>query len=239
MKRHTTTRLCLALAATMATAMPAHAQQGGAAPQKKLYCWNENGRKVCGDALPAEQAANARTEISARSGRALTRVDRTLTGQERSAAEAQARDAQLAADGERARIRRDLAMVESYATENDLRRAFNERIVLVDEGIKTSVLGEANLRLGLVGLLTQAANLELNGKPVAKPLHDGILKQRAELTRQLQVLAAQRTERATLDGDLASALQRYRDLKSEAANDADVPPASDQTPLPEAPSPPR
>lgn len=215
MKRHTTTRLGLALAAAMTAALPVHAQQGGAAPAKKLYCWNENGRKVCGDALPAEQAANARTEISARSGRALHRVDRTLTGQERSAAEALAREAQRAVEDERARIRRDLAMVESYATEHDLRRAFNERIVLVDEGIKTSVLGEANLRLGLVGLLTQAANLELNGKPVAKPLHDGILKQRTELTRQLQVLAAQRAERATLDGDLASALQRYRDLKGE------------------------
>lgn len=239
MKRHTTTRLCLALAATMAAALPAHAQKSDAAPQKKLYCWNENGRKVCGDALPAEQAANARTEFSARSGRALTRVDRTLTGQERNAAEAQARDAQLAAESERARIRRDLAMVESYATENDLRRAFNERIVLVDEGIKTSVLGEANLRLGLVGLLTQAANLELDGKPVAKPLHDGILKQRTELTRQLQVLAAQRAERAALDGDLASALQRYRDLKTAAASDDAMPPAAEQTPPPQPPAPPR
>ncbi len=239
MKRHTTTRLCLALASLLAAALPAHAQQGGAAPQKKLYCWNENGRKVCGDALPADQAANARTEFSARSGRTLARVDRVLSGDERSAAEAQARAAQRAAEDERARIRRDLAMVESYATENDLRRAFNERIVLVDEGIKTSVLGEANLRLGLVGLLSQAANLELGGKPVAKPLHEGILKQRAELTRQLQVLAAQRAERATLDGDLAAALQRYRDLKSEAEGEPETPAAADPAPPPQAPAPPR
>lgn len=241
MTPHTLTdlgRTCLGLAlAAMAAAQPALAQQAGGTPQKKLYCWNENGRKVCGDALPAEQAANARTEFSAHSGRALARVDRSLTRQERSAIEAQAREAQLAADAERARIRRDLAMVESYATENDLRRAFNERIVLVDEGIKTSTLGEANLRLGLVGLLTQAANLELGGKPVGKPLHEGILKQRAELTRQLQVLAAQRAERATLDGDLTSALQRYRDLKRAAAGeDAASPAAAQATPTQATPA---
>lgn len=229
MKRHTTTtRLAWALAAAMAAALPAQGQQAAAAPQKKLYCWNEHGRKVCGDALPAEQAASARTEFSARSGRTLNRVDRALTDQERVAAEAQAHQDRLAADSERARVRRDLAMVESYATENDLRRAFNERIVLVDEGIKTSVLGEANLRLGLVALLAQAANLELGGKPVAQPLHDTILKQRAELTRQVQILAAQRAERATLDGDLAAALQRYRDLKGGTPTDATAAVAGEQ-----------
>ena len=37
-------------------------------PSKKLYCWNEHGRKVCGDALPPEAADSARTEISAKSG---------------------------------------------------------------------------------------------------------------------------------------------------------------------------
>ncbi len=233
MKRHNAMRLAWALAATFAaTASSVQAQQD-AAGQKKLYCWNENGRKVCGDALPAEQAASARTEISARSGRALQHVDRALNAQERAAAAESARQAQIAADTERSRVRRDLAMVESYGTENDLRRAFNERIVLVDEGIKTSVLSEMNLRLGLVGLLTQAANLELGGKPVARPLQDNIFKQRAELSRQLQILAAQRAERGTLDDDLASALQRYRDLKAEGEDDGDGKPAA----APPAPSP--
>ena len=212
-----------------ATATGAHAQQKPPEPPKKLYCWNENGRKVCGDALPPEQTASARTEISARSGRTLGRVDRALTGEERNAATEQARQAQVAAEAERAQVRRDLAMVESYATENDLRRAFNERIVLVDEGIKTSLLSEANLRLGLVGLLTRAANLELDGEPVPRPLQDNILKQRNELTRQVQILAAQRAERVSLDDDLGSALQRYRDLKAASEGGAEAP-ASSVTP---------
>ena len=43
--------------------------QAGKEPKekKKLYCWNEGGRKVCGDALPANAVDSARTEISAKS----------------------------------------------------------------------------------------------------------------------------------------------------------------------------
>lgn len=206
--------------ATMAVVAGVLAVSHGAAAQKagkKLYCWNENGTRVCGDALPPEQAARARTEISANSGRPTTQIQRALTEEERVAAEAVANQEQLAAEAEAARARRDLAMVESYATEADLQRAFNERIVLVDESIKASVMGETSLRRGLAGLLGQAANLELTRKPVPKPLQDNILKQHTELGKQLQILRQQRADRATLDGDLASALQRYRDLKNAAA----------------------
>ena len=68
--------------------MQAALAQKAATPQKKLYCWNDNGKKVCGDALPPEQAARARKEFSARSGRTLNEVDRALTAEERTAAAA-------------------------------------------------------------------------------------------------------------------------------------------------------
>jgi hypothetical protein len=209
----------LALPLLLLCSAAAHdaAAQTDAGPQKKLYCWTENGRKVCGDALPPEQAANARVEFSARSGRTLSRVDRAMTAEERAAAAAAAGQARVAADAEAMRVRRDLAMVESYQTEADLRRAFNERIVLVEESIKTSVLGEGNLRRGLVGLLDRAADLELGGKPVPVPLRTDIVSRHADLGRQQQILQAQRADRAALDKELAATLQRYHDLKAAAA----------------------
>ena len=199
-----------------ACAFAAHAQKQGASSQK-LYCWNDRGTRVCTDALPPEQAAGARTEISARSGRPVGEIQRALSAEERAAAFSADQAARLSADAETARLRRDLAMVESYASEADLRRAFNERIVLIDESIKTSVLSEANLRRGLVSLLAQASNLELTGRPVARPLQDNILKQRADLTQQVGILAQQRRDRGLLDADLDAALQRYRDLKNPRA----------------------
>lgn len=207
------TTVLLALATT--TALAADPPKA-----KKLYCWNEGGQKVCGDALPPEHAARARTEFSAKSGRTLDRVDRAPTAEERAAAAAAAKAARLDADAEAARLRRDLAMVESYATEAELQRAFNDRIALVEASIKTSVLGEANLRRGLVGLLGQAAELELAGKPVGKPLQDSILQRHADLSRQAGILRRQREDRAALDTDLSATLQRYRDLKAEAAGAA-------------------
>jgi hypothetical protein len=189
---------------------------------KKLYCWNENGRKICGDALPPEAAERARTEISARSGMRTGEVARALTADERAAAATVAEQAQVAADAEAARQRRDLAMVESYTTEADLRRAYGERISLLDATLKASVLGEANLRLSLTSLLNQASDLELSGKPISATLLANVRNQHAELQKQQRILVQQRQDRAALDNELADAVARYRDLKKEQASGSDA-----------------
>lgn len=195
---------------------------GGAAAQdtqKKLYCWNEDGHKICGDALPPDAVNRARVEINPESGMRSREVERVLTPAERVAADAQGkRDAELARI-EAARKRRDMAMAESYATETDLRRAFGERIALVDEGLKTSRLGVINLRHSLISLLHQASELELQGKPVVRPLADNIHNQHADLRQQQSILAQQLNERQSLDQDLGKALARYRQMKQLQASD--------------------
>lgn len=196
-----------------------------AGAQKKIYCWNENGKKVCGDAVPAEAADSARTEISARSGIATGRVARAPSQAERAAAALAADAARRDADAEASRQRRDLAMVESYATEADLRRAYGERTTLLDETVKASQLGVSNLRLSLLGLLRQAGDRELAQQPVPAPLAASIRQQHAELVRQQQILARQRADRARLGTELNEALVRYRSLKASAeASAAAAPP---------------
>ena len=199
------------------TAALAAPQQAGA---KKLYCWNENGRKVCGDALPADAADNARVEFSAKSGRQTAAVDRALTPEEQAAADAAAAQAQADAEAAAARRRRDLAMVESYASEDDLRRAYGERIALLDDALKASQLGEDNLRRSLASLLGQASDLELAGKPVPPNLLANIRTQHAELGRQLRILTRQKADRAGLDDELAEAVERYRALRKPDARPA-------------------
>ena len=201
----------------MLTACVLLALGAGAHAQKKLYCWHENGRKICGDALPAEAAGRARTEINPKSGMRTGEVARALTAEERAQAAAAAGRARLEADAAAARVRRDLAMVESYTTEAELRRAYGARIVLVDEALKTSALGEANLRRSVLSLLNQAADLELAGKPVTAALTASIRLQHGELQRQLQISADQRRDRATLDREQEDALRRYRELKQPQA----------------------
>ena len=184
--------------------------------EKKIYCWNEGGRKVCGDALPASAANSARTEISSRSGMTTGRVDRALTGSERSAAEQAAEVARQQAEALALQQRRDLAMVESYMTEADLRRAYGERTALLDETLKASKLGLSNLRLSLLALLRQAGDQELAG-PVNPRLGGSIREQHAELLRQQQILITQQQDRAALEHDLQDSLRRYRELKRDEA----------------------
>lgn len=206
------TALATGLLMALAVA-PGLAQQAGG---KKLYCWTENGRKVCGDALPASAADAARTEISAKSGLRTGQVARALTDAERTAAAQQAEAARQAAIVEEDRLRREHAMVESYATEEELMRAFEHRITLLDETVKASSLGVTGLRQSLVSLLQRARDAELASKPVPAPLVASIQTQHQQLLRQQALLSRQRQERAAIDAELASALKRYRELKTPA-----------------------
>ncbi|AWV08739.1 hypothetical protein [Marilutibacter maris] len=187
--------------------------KGAASGSKKLYCWQENGRKVCGDALPASAVDSARTEISVNSGMTTATVGRALTAEERVAAAEQERARQLEEARKAALARREKAMAESYATEDDLRRAYQNRIVLLDETVKASELGIQGLRQSLVTLLRRASETELAGKPVGTALAGNIQGQHQELLRQQDMLSQQRQERADVEGEFESALTRYRELK--------------------------
>ena len=221
------TATALALGAGLAAGV--HAQS----TQKKVYCWNENGRKICSDALPAAAANAARTEISARSGLATGQVERALTESERADAALSATVARRQAEARAIQERRDLAMVESYMAEADLRRAYGERITLVDETLKASQIGLSNQRLSLIILLRQAGDWELNKKPVPKGLAESIVKQHNDLLHQQQILADQEQDRATLDAELADAVARYRTLKSsETGSPGDTASAATPAPLP-------
>ena len=199
--------------ATLAVALLALAATGAQAQKKKLYCWDENGKKVCGDALPAEAAGSQRAEYT-NAGRRTGEVARALTNEERAAAATAERAAAQQAELDAARMRREMAMVESYATEADLRKAFQERIDLLDETLKASGLGVVGLRQSLVGLLRQAGEIELAGKPVPPVARDNIANQHAELRRRERLYAQQQADRAKLDTELAAVLARYREIKS-------------------------
>ena len=214
------TRTILGFALALALGLPTAHLMAQVQTGKKIYCWNEGGRKVCGDALPPSATDSARTEISARSGLTTGRMDRAPTASERSAAELAARAARVLAQAEEAARRRDLAMVESYDTEADLRRAYGERTSLLDETLKASRLGVANLRLSLISLLQQAADQELAGTAVPRKLADAVQHQHAELLRQQQILLAQQQDRAELEQELQDSVRRYQALKAASSTPA-------------------
>lgn len=203
-----------ALATGLLLALTAGGAVGQTTGGKKLYCWTENGRKVCGDALPASAAESARTEISAKSGLKTGQVARALTDAERAAAAQQAEADRLLQLQQQAQAMREHAMIESYESEEALMRAFDHRITLLDETVKASELGITGLRQSLVSLLRRAGESELAGKPVPAPLASSIHTQHEQLMRQQAMLVQQRADRMAIDAELKAALKRYRELKT-------------------------
>lgn len=199
-------------AALLLAMAPLALAQKTEAPAKKVYCWNEGGRKVCGDALPATAVDSARTEINASSGMATARIDRALTPAERAAAEAAARDEQAAQAAADAEMRRFMAMVHSFDTEDALRRAFDNRIALNRDSIKTAQMGITGVRAMLVDLLRRAGEAELAQRPVPKKLADDIRSQHAQLIQQQATLARLQRNGAAIRAQLDEAVTRYREL---------------------------
>lgn len=197
------------LALALALPHAGGAQQSGAKP-KKLYCWNEGGRRVCSDSLPASAVGHQRTEFDPKTGMAVNRVGRALTEAER----AQAAKDEVTRKAEEDRARREMAMVVSYQTEADLERAFRNRFELIEESLKGSAMAQTNLHRSLISLLRQANELELQSKPVGKVLREKIRTQHAELLALRTLQQRQEAERAALDAEFREALSRYRALKN-------------------------
>ena len=202
--------LALALASAMA-AIPAVAQK--APTEKKIYCWDDGGEKVCSDSLPASAVDNARTELSAR-GIATARIERAKTEEERAAATIEAKQREQSKLAEAKKVRQEQAMVVSFASEAELERNFAHRIELIDASIQTSRAGIAGSRRSLLNLLQRASDSELENKPVPKALAERIATQHDSLRHHQQLLDRQIEERGTIDQDLAAALARYRELKA-------------------------
>lgn len=210
--------LATALGIALAPVADADAQNRGNQVEKRLYCWDDaSGKRVCGDALPPEAADRARTEINPRTGLRTGSVARAPTADERAAAaQAEAEAARREAE-EAAQRRRELAMVESYADEGELRRAYRHRIDLMEGAARTSRMSVQNIRQSLLGLLRDAGERELAGKPVPADLTARIRQQHALLRQQSGILESQLREHALLESELEDAVARYRELKQPAA----------------------
>ncbi|MFT3670029.1 MAG: hypothetical protein QM795_15990 [Pseudoxanthomonas sp.] len=202
--------------ALLAAAPLVHAQTKGksAAPaNKKLFCWEEKGQRVCSDALPADAVNAAREEISATSGLRTGEVGRAMNEEERAQAAIEAQQRQMDAAAAETRRRTDAAMLLSYRNEDDLRRVFNERVAIVDNNVRTARYNAISLREGLVTLLQTAGNQELAGRPVATGLAMSIRQRHAELVRTRRLQHSFESQRAELDVEITDIMQRYRAMK--------------------------
>ena len=206
------TRTVLLLAASV-LALPTLAQNKPADTGKKLYCWDEGGKRTCSDTLPPEAVNNAREEFNARSGLRSAEVQRALTAEEQADAALADAQAQVDAAAVETRKRTEQAMLSTYGSEDALRRVFSERAAIVDNNIKTAAYNVASLRNALATQLQAAGNKELSGQKVSEKQDADIRQRHGELQAQLRLQAAFEHQRKTLEVEINETLARYRVLK--------------------------
>lgn len=171
---------------------------------KKIYCWEDNGRKICGDALPADAVNNARTEINGRTGLTTRRVERTLTPQEIEANEAAARLAAAQQAAAEAEQQHQQQLVLSYADEAALNRAYEGKEAAVKAEMAKVQGAIDDIRKVLVAKLGMAVERGFSKKSAGtksdqsiRELHEQIMDQEAVQARhrqELQLIAAERAE---------------------------------------------
>jgi hypothetical protein len=209
----------------LAVALVAAIASGAAFGQAKgkLYRWvDKDGKVHYDDALPPEAVNQARTEFNTKSGQQTAQVGRALTEAELAQQAAVAAAAAAAAAKAEEQKHQEEVMLATYSNENDLRRAYGERITLLKTTVESTEVSIQNVRENLAMMLQQASDAELGGRKVTAERLKSIQELHAEHLRQQQFLSNRRIELDSLNGEFARVLARYRELK----NPAQPPPAA-------------
>jgi len=193
------------------------AQDGFAQTGPKLYRWvGPDGKVHYSDDLPPEALDQARQELSAQNGMTLKQVDRAQTPEERAATQAKADADAKAAEILAKTKQNDQSLLSSYPTEIDLKHAYEQRLAVENETLRTTELGLKAQRQSLSSMLIAASNLELSGKPVNDQLAKSIQTSHVELLEQQQSQAQEKAQVENLRTESAAALEHYRSVRSAA-----------------------
>jgi hypothetical protein len=185
---------------------------------QKLYRWvDKDGVVRYSDQVPPE-AVNEERQTLDRRGMTVDRVDRAMTPEERAAHELElAEQARIARDEEEQR-KLDAILLGTYQSEADLERTYKERFAMAEQSVEAIQIGIGSQEKSLADLLSHAADLERNGKPIGDKLKQSIDTARKQVTQQRVQLARRQAEQAALQREYYLTLERYRGLKESASN---------------------
>jgi Domain of unknown function (DUF4124) len=119
----------------------------------------------------------------------------------------------------------DQRLIDSYASEQDLVRAYQQNVELIEQQVVTTKADLANRQTSLDKLVARAADMERTGKPVNDQLKQMIVSERTQIGRQQEYLNGKIKSKVTAKTQFDLNVQRYRDvLKRDAARQAGTAP---------------
>ncbi|MEZ5440612.1 MAG: DUF4124 domain-containing protein [Lysobacterales bacterium] len=206
----------------MATTVALGLLASSAVSAAKLYKWvDENGNVHYSDQVPPSQAKQARSELNEQ-GVAVKQVDRALTAEELAARRAEEKAAADAAAAIAAERERDRTLLDSYASEEDITRSYNQRVDLLDQTIEARKVEIGLREKNLADLVGRAADTERSGRAVPEVLQKMIKDERTEIERQRGDIKKREQERVQAEKDYKVDINRYREVAARYAKDAEA-----------------
>jgi hypothetical protein len=183
----------------------------------KLYKWvDEKGNVHYSDKVPPEAAKLARKEMN-QAGVTVKEVERAKTQEELAAEAAQRVQEEEARKIAEAQAQADRALMLSYTTEQDLVRAREQELGVIDANMTTARLTMASQEKNLSELLAHAADFERNKQAVPKNVTDSIANVRQQIEMQQKSLVDREAAKETVRKDYESKLLRWRELSAKSA----------------------
>jgi len=182
----------------------------GATAQTRIYCCNDaNGRKVCGDFLPAACQGRAYEERDNR-GFVSKTVEAPLTAEQQARRDAET--AKKEADAKKAaeERRRTLALLSTYSSEKNIDSVRDRNLAEIDKGIK-----EAEKRLADARKKKQKLDSDkefYKGKPLPDSVKSQILENDKEIQAHLKTIGDKTAEKEDVRKRFADEKKRYLEL---------------------------
>jgi hypothetical protein len=194
-----------------------------------VYKWTDDqGIVHYSDQMPAD-AVNKGGTVFDKQGRQIKKIDATLTPAQVKAKEAEDERLRLLAKAQEDKSRRDLALMQSYTSEEEIDFARSRALLAVESQLKSAETYIADLTKRQQEL--RKDKLAYGTKPVPATLDTELTGLDEELARQDKVLAQRRSEITAINAKYESDKLRWREIKADqgkpaaAANTPPAPPS--------------
>lgn len=182
----------------------------------KMYKWTDkDGNVHYSDQIPPEAVEYGREKFNDQ-GIAVEKVDRAATAEELAAQREAERIAAEEARRAEEQAKADATLIASYASEDDLVRAYDQRMDLLSQTIEARRIEIAAREQSLAKLVAQAADLERGGRPVSDALKQMITSEQNEIARQRVFLENKDKEREQIKTDHERQLARFREAMARS-----------------------
>jgi hypothetical protein len=192
-----------------------------------VYKWTDDQGVVhYSDQMPAD-AVNRGGVVFDKQGRQIKKIDATLTPAQAKAKEVEDERLRVIAKVQEDKTRRDIALVHSYTSEEEIDFARNRALLAVESQVKSAEAYVADLNKRQQDL--KKNKLEYGAKPVPPALDSELAGLDEELVRQDKVLAQRRAEITAINTKYETDKLRWRELRADQK-----PPTAPTPPVPAA-----